>query len=102
MRREIPKVNEICWLIKKENTSINTIGFLRNHKDGFFIIGGETGSHFSGHSETWQRKWEGYLTEGYIPVNIAIEKGIIKGDWKPLKISKNDQDVINKINNKLI
>ena len=94
---QTPKINEILWLVKNKNGLISVVGFLRDHHDGVFIIEGETGSHYSGHGETWKNKWDKYITENYIPRNLALEKGLISNDWKPPLINKEDQKIINKI-----
>ena len=75
---------------------------MRDHQDGVFIIGGETGSYYSGHGENWKKKWDECLQQDYAPVNLAIEKGLIKKDWKPPQISKKDQEIVDKINNCLL
>lgn len=97
-----PKINEISWLIKKINDSVNVVGFLRDHKDGVFIIGGETGSHYSGHGENWKKKWDEYLKQNYLPKQLAVEKGLINKDWKSPGVSKEDQEIVDKISSNLL
>lgn len=97
-----PRINEISWLIKNGDDSINVVGFLRDHKDGVFIIGGETGSHYSGHSETWKEKWDEYINQNYMPVSSAIEQGVLNDGWTPPEINKDDQEIVDKINNKIL
>ena len=87
---------------KKKNRSINILGFLRDHNEGVFIIGGETGSHYSGHGESWQKKWDEYLKQNYISKDLAIEKEIINNTWKPPAINKDDKEIIQKIENNLL
>lgn len=100
--KEKPKVNEICWLIKKEEKLTNAIGFLRNHQNGCFIIGGPTGSHYSAHNENWQEKWENYIQLNYLPQSIAIKNNIIDEDWQPPQINNEDQSIISKIKSGLL
>lgn len=75
---------------------------MRDHKDGVFIIGGETGSHYSGHSETWKEKWDEYINQNYMPVSSAIEQGVLNDCWTPPEINKDDQEIVDKINNKIL
>ena len=35
------KINEIFWLIKKENFSMKVVGFLRDYHDVCFVTGAE-------------------------------------------------------------
>ena len=97
-----PRINEIFWLIRKVNDSINVVGFLRDHKNGVFVIGGETGSHYSGHSESWEKKWDEYLKQNYITKQLAVEKGLINKDWKSPRISAQDQEIVDKISSNLL
>lgn len=97
----IPKVKEVCWLVKRKNKSLSVLGFLRDDSGGFFILGGDTGSHYSGHGENWQKKWDSYIGQDYLPKDLAVQKGIIKENWKPPSINKNDQEIITTIMNNL-
>lgn len=69
--------------------NVNThdvLGFY-SFEGGFYIIGGATGSHHSGHAETPYEKEQDLLNNGYVPVIVAIEKGIIDHDWQAPDIS---------------
>ncbi len=62
---------------------------------GFYVIGGLTGSHHSGHGEKAQEKEKVLRSQGYITIGEAINNGIVESDWKPPKIkSSNDRRII--------
>ncbi len=58
---------------------------------GFYVIGGLTGSHHSGHAENADEKEKELRAQGYITIKEAIEKGILGPNWQPPKI-KNLKD----------
>lgn len=97
-----PIISEISWLFKKERGKLIVVGFLRDHKDDCFIIGGATGSHYSGHAETWQDKWNKYIEQGYITQDVAIKNGIIKDAWRPPSIKQEDKNTISRIQNNIL
>jgi hypothetical protein len=78
----------ITWYYNKQTNVI--LGFYPFSR-GFYIVGGPTGSHHSGHSENADEKEKELHTQGYITVREAIEKGFLKVDWQPPKI-KSSQD----------
>jgi hypothetical protein len=92
-----PKKEKILWLVKKNGNQMKIIGFLRDHDDSCFIIGGPTGSHYTGHGESWQSKWKEYMDDGYIDINSAVKNKILSSDWHSPKISKNDRVVVDMI-----
>jgi len=82
----------IEWYYNEQTN--DTLGFYP-FKSGFYIIGGLTGSHHSGHSENAQEKEKELRTKGYITIREAIEKGSVKADWHPPKIkSRQDRRII--------
>ena len=99
---KLPKKEKILWLVKKDGNHTNVIGFLRDQGDGCLIIGGPTGSHYTGHYESWRSKWEVYMRDGYIDVDAAIKSKIIPSDWHTPKISSKDQVIIDMILQKLV
>lgn len=74
----------IEWYCNEQTFDI--LGFYP-YKSGFYVIGGPTGSHHSGHSDNASEKAQEIRSQGYVPINEAIEKGIVKPDWQPPKIS---------------
>lgn len=93
---KIPKKNEIIWLVNKHEKKI-TLGFLRDQRGGCLIINGPTGSHYSGHAESWKEKYNYYLREGFIEVEYAKRKKILSHDWKPQRIKPKDMELIKMI-----
>ena len=62
---------------------ISTLSFVRLPSGGAEVCGGRTGSHRTGHGESWWDKLREIIGLGYIPVNIARERGIIFDQWQP-------------------
>ena len=98
-RRElkVPNSNQITWLIRNIGKKLNVIGFIRDHKSSFLVIGSQTGSYYGGHNELLSDKWKELLSEGYILSNEAINRNLIPKDWTPPKINKQDNEIIKKI-----
>lgn len=92
-----PKKTKISWLLKKGGDRTIIVGFLRDQSQGCFIIGGPTGSHYTGHGESWESKWKNYMREGYIDADSAKRNRILSSNWNPPMIKKKDQVIINKI-----
>ena len=92
-----PRKAKILWLVKKAGKRTTIIGFLRDRSERCLIVGGPTGSHYAGHGESWEEKWKEYAREGYVDIYSAIKKKILSSDWRPPKISKNDQVIIDMI-----
>ena len=91
---QYPQINKISWLVRKRNNKIKSLGFLRIKNNGFYIVGGETGSHSSGHGEGWKTKWAEYIKEGYFSMEEAVSQNIIPKRWKPPLLSLEDKEII--------
>jgi hypothetical protein len=52
---------------------------LPNH--GARVIGGKTGSHFTGHGESYWDKIVEVIRLGFIPVDVAMDLGRISSGW---------------------
>lgn len=94
---EKPTKTKILWLVKKKGNQNIIVGFLRDRSDGCFMIGGPTGSYYTGHAESWKLKWEEFIQDGYIDVNSAIKNKLLSSDWQPPKISERDKLIIKMI-----
>lgn len=47
------ETGKIVWFIKLcENDTIHCLGFITSNTGGAYIVGGPTGSHFTGHGES--------------------------------------------------
>jgi len=78
----------IEWYYNEQKN--DSLGFYP-FKSGFYVIGGLSGSHHSGHAEKTHEKEKELRTQGYITIREAIDKGILKPDWQPPQI-RNSQD----------
>jgi hypothetical protein len=81
---ELPEQGMIHWLIKKAKIK-DVVGFYW-YKGGFYIIGGETGSHHSGHADKPIDKWALLLSNDYVVEKDARDQGLVPKEWKPPEI----------------
>lgn len=65
--------------------------FRRISAKGAMVIGGKTGSHRTGHSETYWDKLKEIIKLGYTPVEIAKDVGLLNEDWAPPQLDQIDQ-----------
>ena len=91
-----PRRGKIIWLVKKEQRRLDVFGYIRAMKEslGCLIIGGPTGTHCSGHGESWTVKWNKLLSQGYIKETEAKIKIIISKNWKPPKLKQEEKELI--------
>jgi hypothetical protein len=95
-----PEKLKAYWMHKKVGSKDSLLGLFRDGEAGCFILGGPTGSHYTGHGESWESKWKQLLKDGYIEVATAIAEGKLPKDWQPPKISRRDQELIDVIRRK--
>ena len=62
---------------------IATLAFIRERAGGARILGGRSGSHRTGHGESWWDAFSKIVALGYIPLDVARERGIVATDWQP-------------------
>ena len=86
---------KVYWFVEPESP-LTPLGFIRDGR-GAFVIGGKTGSHLTGHAETWWDKLLLIGSLGYIPVELAIKRGVISEDWTPPQPSDQDAVTLNRI-----
>ena len=55
----------------------------RIDKLGAKVIGGKTGSHRTGHGETYWNKIVEVIKLGFVPVDVAQDIGQLPNDWSP-------------------
>ena len=79
------KHGHIHWFIHEQDQT--PLGFARLRNGGALILGGKTGSHLSGHVESYWKKFKEVINLGYMPVEIAIEFKIIHPEWAPPEIT---------------
>lgn len=87
--------DKLFWLVKSDK---DFLGFFRFSGGAAYIVGGPTGSHFTGEGEGWKLKLGTYIAEGYILENEAKQKQIIKPDWTPPAIEAKDNAVFEQFN----
>ena len=61
-----PDENELVWMVKRVADRDEWLGFVRMKDGGAWIISGPTGSHRTGHGESWEKKYNTLLAEGYL------------------------------------
>jgi hypothetical protein len=88
-----PKKDKLIWFIHSRDTSI-ALGFIRTSNNGAIIVGGKTGSHKTGHGESYWDKMKEIISQNYIPVEVAIDLNILPSDWQEPKLSREDKKLI--------
>ncbi len=94
---------EIChvyWFVHLKKKPLVTLGFIRSSKGSAFVIGGTTGSHFTGHGESFWDKYKEIISLGYVPVEVAKDLGQLSSEWKPPDLSPPDKEDVESILNK--
>ena len=86
---------KVYWFIEPESP-LMPLGFIRDGR-GAFVIGGKTGSHLTGHAETWWDKLLLIGSLGYLPVELAMKRGVIPDSWTPPQPSEQDAKTLNRI-----
>ncbi len=61
------------------------------------MIGGKTGSHYTGHGESWWAKLTEIAALGYIPVELASRQRLIPSDWSPPTLDDKDSLLVRRI-----
>jgi hypothetical protein len=88
---------EVRWLIHKVHGTAFPVAFVRAHKGGAYVFGGPSGSHLTGHRESWREKWDLLEKEGYVSLEVAHKLGLIPPDWRPPDDLANKDSVITMI-----
>jgi hypothetical protein len=90
----IVEPRKLRWLVDASSTPL---GFIRDNRGGAFIIGGATGSHYTGHTESWWDKLCAIGRLGYIPVELAIKRQLISAEWCAPELSEKDAFLVKRI-----
>jgi hypothetical protein len=61
-----PAQNELIWMLRRVNERDEWLGFVRLTDGGARIVGGPTGSHLTGHGESWKDKYASLLAAGFL------------------------------------
>src|SRR6476659_7863277 len=79
---------KVYWFIHPESPLV-PLGFIRDGR-GAFVIGGKTGSHFTGNAETLCDNLILIGSLGYIPMEIAITRFVFLVNRRPPRPSDKD------------
>jgi hypothetical protein len=90
----IVEPGKLCWLV---DASSMPLGFIRENRGGAFIVGGATGSHYTGHGESWWDKLCEIGRLGYIPVELAMKRQLISAGWSAPELSEKDAFLVKRI-----
>jgi hypothetical protein len=86
---------QIHWFIHELDKT--PTGLIRMRNGGALIIGGKTGTHLTGHGESYWAKIKELISHGYVPVEIAMELQLVPADWQQPEIqSKTDREWVEK------
>jgi hypothetical protein len=87
---------QVHWFVHQRDST--PLGFIRMKDGGALVVGGKTGSHVTGHGESYWKKITEIIALGYVPVETAIELGSLPSSWAPPGISSpTDREWIEKI-----
>lgn len=76
---------QIHWFIHERDQT--PLGFARLRNGGALILGGKTGSHLTGHGESYWKKLKEVINLGYMPAETAMELKVIQPSWVPPEIA---------------
>ncbi len=65
----------------------------RTDRFGANVIGGKTGSHCTGHGETYWSKIVEVINLGFIPADVARDIGQLANDWLPPDLATLDEKI---------
>jgi hypothetical protein len=85
------------WFVHPSAVPPVPLGYIRDDRGGAFVIGGKTGSHYTGHGESWWAKLADIAALGYIPVEVAIRQRLIPTDWSPPALDDKDSLLVRRI-----
>lgn len=89
-----PEIGKLYWFVHLNSTPPVTLGFVREKRGGAYIIGGKTGTHSTGHGESYWKKLKEVIALGYTPVDVANDLGLLSDEWKPPKLTAIDRELI--------
>ena len=91
-----PEIGKLYWFVHLDSTPPVPLGFVRGARDNAFIIGGKTGSHGTGHGESYWQKLKEVIAMGYTPVDVARNLGFLPDEWTPPELSRTDREHVEK------
>ena len=84
----------LCWFVHPSAVPPVPLGYIRDNRGGALVIGGKTGSHYTGHGDSWWAKLSEIAALGYIPVELARRQQLITADWSPPVLDDKDSHLI--------
>ena len=87
----------LYWFVHPSTVPPTPLGFIRNNRGGALLIAGLTGSHCTGHKDTWWDKFQLLIADGYIPLEIAQARGLISPAWLPPALDNTDHVIVMRI-----
>ena len=87
----------LYWFVHPSSVPPTPLGFIRAKGRGTLLIGGLTGSHYTGHKDTWWDKFQLLVADGYIPLEVAQARGLLSRDWEPPALDNTDQVIVMRI-----
>lgn len=92
--KSIP-INEM-WLVHPSYSPPMPVLLRRSGVAGAEVFGGKTGSHRTGHGESYWDKFKELIALGYVPVDVAKELGVISQHWEPPPVDTLEKSVASK------
>jgi hypothetical protein len=89
----------LYWFVHPSTTPPTPLGFIRDNRNGALVIGGKTGSHYTGHRDTWWDKFREVVSLGYVPVEQAAAQHLVASDWTPPSLDDKDALIVRRIQN---
>lgn len=81
------------WFVHLGYDPALPLKFERIDSLGASVVGGKTGSHRTGHGETYWDKFVEITKLGFIPVDVAKDTKQISEDWTPPDESMLDEEI---------
>ena len=94
---QLVEPQKLCWFVHLGFAPPTPLGFVRDTRGGALVIGGRTGSHCTGHGESWWEKLCEIASLGYIPVELALHRSLIPADWAAPELSDKDAYLVQRI-----
>lgn len=86
--------NETIWFVHLGYDPPLPLRLHRTSGFGAEVLGGKTGSHATGHGETYWDKISEIIKLGYVPVSVAQELGQLDGNWFPPNTKTLDTEIL--------
>lgn len=92
-----PEPRIVYWFVHPSTIPPTPLGFVRAKGRRALLIRGLTGSHMTGHADTWRDKFRLLISDGYIPIEVAQAQGLVSASWKPPQLDDTDEAIVGRI-----